>query len=116
MLFLLFFRHLKITLDSEQLMLKEEQIIPSVWGGIKRFEYFQRGEYFSDNCAFELWVDFVSSAVSASQFAFRRAELKPACILLLVVKITFFTCPDFLIYLHVAEPALSLSSAKEPYC
>ena len=62
MLFLLFFRHLKITLDSEQLMLKEEQVIPSVWGGIKRFEHFQRGEYFSDNCAFELWVDFVSSA------------------------------------------------------
>ena len=24
----------------------------------KRFEHFQRGEYFSDNCAFELWVDF----------------------------------------------------------
>ena len=113
MLFLLFFRHLKITLDSKQPMLKEERIIPSVRGGIKRFEHFQRGEYFSDNCTFELWVDFVSSA---SQFAFCRGELKPACILLLVVKITFFTCPDFLIYLHVAEPALSLSSAKEPYC
>ena len=29
-------------------------------------------------------------------FAFyRRAELKPACILLLVVTVTFFTCPDF---------------------
>ena len=78
-----------------------------------RFEHFQRGEYFSDNCAFELWVDFVSSA---SQFAFRWAELKPACILLLVVKITFLTCLDFLIYLDAAEPALSLSSAKEPYC
>ena len=24
----------------------------------KRFEHFQRGKYFSDNCAFELWVDF----------------------------------------------------------
>ena len=35
---------------------------PSVWGGIKRFEHFQRGLYFSDNCAFDLWVDFVSSA------------------------------------------------------
>ena len=28
----------------------------------KRFEHFQRGENFSDNCAFELSVDFVSSA------------------------------------------------------
>ena len=30
LLFLLFFRHLKITLDSEQPMLKEERIILSV--------------------------------------------------------------------------------------
>ena len=30
LLLLLFFRHLKITLDSEQPMLKEERIIPSV--------------------------------------------------------------------------------------
>ena len=37
---LLFFRRLKITLDSEQPMLKEKQIIPSVWGGIKGFEHF----------------------------------------------------------------------------
>ena len=29
---------------------------------IKRFELFQRGLYFSDNCSFDLWVDFVSSA------------------------------------------------------
>ena len=43
---LLFFRRLKITLDSEQPMLKEKRIIPSVWGGIKGFEHFQRGEYF----------------------------------------------------------------------
>ena len=28
----------------------------------KRFEHFQRGEYFSDDCAFELWVDFASRA------------------------------------------------------
>ena len=40
------FRHLKITLDSEQPMLKEKRVIPSVWGGIKSFG--QRGEYFSD--------------------------------------------------------------------
>ena len=37
---LLFFRRLKITLDSEQPMLKEKRIIPSVWGGIKGFEHF----------------------------------------------------------------------------
>ena len=52
MLFLLFFRHLKVTLDSEQP--KEERIIPSVRGGINvGFEHFQRDEYFSDYCAFE---------------------------------------------------------------
>ena len=28
----------------------------------KTFEHFQTGLYFSDNCAFDLWVDFVSSA------------------------------------------------------
>ena len=50
-------------------------------------------------------------------FAFhRQAELKPACTLLLVLTVTFFRCPDFLIYLNVAEPALCLSSVKEPYC
>ena len=27
---------------------------PSVSGGIKRFEHFQRGLYFSDNCALDL--------------------------------------------------------------
>ena len=37
---LLFFRHLKITFDSEQPMLKEKRIIPSLWGGIKGFEHF----------------------------------------------------------------------------
>ena len=49
---LLFFRRLKITLDSEQPMFKEKWIIPSVWGGIKGFEHFLRGECFSD-CAFD---------------------------------------------------------------
>ena len=62
---LLFFRHLKITLDSEQPMLEWKQIIPSVWGGIKRFAHFQTGLYFSDNGAFDLWVNFVSSASPA---------------------------------------------------
>ena len=46
---LLFFRRLKITLDSEQQTLTN---IPSVWGGIKGFEHFLRGEYFSD-CVFD---------------------------------------------------------------
>ena len=50
-------RHLKITLDSEQPLLKQKRIIPSVWGGIKSFEHFQRGEYFSD-CAFDLFVSW----------------------------------------------------------
>ena len=46
----------------------------SLMSGIKSFEHFQRGEYF--DCAFDLFV---------SCFAvFRRAELKPACILLFV--------------------------------
>ena len=49
------FRHLKITLDSEQPMLKEKRIIPSVSGGIKSFVLFERGEYFSD-CSFDLFV------------------------------------------------------------
>ena len=43
-------RAAKITLDSEKPMLMEKRIIPSVWGGIKSFERFQRGEFFSD-CA-----------------------------------------------------------------
>ena len=40
----------------------KKMIIPSVWNWIRRFEHFQRGLYFSDNCVFDLWVDFVSSA------------------------------------------------------
>ena len=43
----------------------------------------------------------------------RRVELKLACILLLVVTVTFFNTPRFIIF---AETALSLSSVKEPYC
>ena len=79
----------------------------SVWGGIKRFQHFQRGLYFSDtDCAFDLWIDCVQF------FAFfRRTELKPACILLLVVTVSFFKCPDLFAF---AEPALSLSYVEEP--
>ena len=56
MLFLLFFRHLKTTLDSERPMLKEERIIPSVRGGINVLNIFKEASTvdFSDNCAFEL--------------------------------------------------------------
>ena len=106
LLFLLFFRHLKITLDSEQPMLKKERIIPSVWGGINVLNIFKEASIF---------LIIVHSSCELIFAFYRRAELKPACILLLVVTVTFFTCPDFLIYLQVAEPALSLSSVKEPY-
>ena len=79
----------------------------SVWGGIKRFEHFQRGLYFSDNCAFDLWINF-----SVQCFAiFRRTELQPACILLLAVTVSFFKCPYLFTF---AEQALSLSYVKEP--
>ena len=39
--FLCFFSSLENYMDSQQPMLKEKQIIPSVWGGIKSFEHFQ---------------------------------------------------------------------------
>ena len=37
---------------------KEKRIIPSVWGGIKSFEHFQRGEYFLIVHSIYLRVDF----------------------------------------------------------
>ena len=46
MLLLLFFRHLKTTLDSEQPMLKEERIIPSVRGGINVLNIFKEANIF----------------------------------------------------------------------
>ena len=46
MLLLLFFRHLKTTLDSEQAMLKEERIIPSVRGGINVLNIFKEASIF----------------------------------------------------------------------
>ena len=39
--FLCFFYSLENYMDSQQPMLKEKQIIPSVWGRIKSFEHFQ---------------------------------------------------------------------------
>ena len=76
------FRHLKITLDSDQPMLKEKRIIPSVWGGIKSFEHFQRGEYFSD-CSFDLfvtWFRLLSPGWIRTRFFFFISKY-------------FFTCP-----------------------
>ena len=95
------FRHLKITLDSEQPMLKEKRIIPSVWGGIKSFEHFQRCEYFFD-CSFDLFVSW-----------FRL--LSPGWI-----KTHFFlklvnTFSHAQIY-SLCRTCFILSSVKEPYC
>ena len=48
---------MKITLDSEQLMLKEKRISASVWSGIESFEHLQGGEYFCDQVhAINLWL------------------------------------------------------------
>ena len=56
-------------------------------------------------------VGFPNSSFAYKSAFFRRAELKPACILLLVVTIAFFICPHIFTF---AEPAISLSSVKEP--
>ena len=95
------FRHLKITLDSDQPMLKEKRIIPSVWGGIKSFEHFQRGEYFSD-CSFDLfvtWFRLLSPGWIRTRFFFLLVN-------------TFSHAQ-----IHsLGRPALSFSSVKEPFC
>ena len=46
LLFLLFFRHLKITLNTEQPTLKEERITLSVWGGINVLNIFKQANIF----------------------------------------------------------------------
>ena len=51
------FRHLQIILDSNNRCWGKNESSPSVWGGIKSFQHFQRGEYFSD-CAFDLLVNW----------------------------------------------------------
>ena len=67
--------------------------------GIKSFEHFQEASTF--DCAFDLFV---------SCFAvFRWAELKPACILLLVN-----TFSHAQIY-SLCRTVLSISSVKEPF-
>ena len=56
-------------------VLKEKRIIPSVSGGIKSFEHFQRGEYFSD-CSFDSFVSWFRLLSPG------WSELKPAIFLL----------------------------------
>ena len=77
------FRHLQIILDSNNRCWGKNESSPSVWGRIKSFQHFQRGEYFSD-CAFDLLVSW-----------FRL--LSPGWIktrLYSVISKYFFTCPD----------------------
>ena len=92
---LLFFRRLKITLDSEQPMLKEKWIIPSVWGGIKGFEHKRR-------VFFWLCIRLIYELISPGWIKTRLYSVISSYGY-------FFTCPDWF-----AEPALSLSSVKEP--
>ena len=89
-------------MDSEQPMLKKERIIPSVWGGKNVLNIFKEASIF---------LIIVHSSCDLIFAFYRRAELKPACILLLAVTVSFFTCPDLFTF---AEPALSLSYVKEP--
>ena len=92
---------------------------PSVWGGIKRFEHFERGLYFSDNCAFEfVWWFCVQCFVF-----FRRAELKPSCILSLVVTVTFLHSQRWFIYICrttfifvFSQRTVMLTHAREHTC
>ena len=87
-LFVFFFRHLKITFDSEQPMLKEN-------GSFRQSE--EEASIFLIVHSINLWVDFTF---------FRRAELKPACILLLVVTVTFIACPDLILLQNQIYPSL----------
>ena len=85
-------------------MVKEKSIIPSVWGGIKILNISKEASIFLIVYSINFWVDFAF---------FRRAESKRGCILLLVVTVTFFYISRFITF---AEPPLSFSSVKEPYC
>ena len=83
-----------------------------MWGGIKRFEHFQRGLYFSDNCVFDLWVDFVSSA--SPSFAGLN--------MFLVVMVTFFCMPRFIYLCRTSfilvfnQRTVMLTHAREQTC
>ena len=45
---------------TTKVRVKTDHSVSMTWN--KSFEHFQTGLYFSDNCTFDLWVDFVSSA------------------------------------------------------
>ena len=98
---LLFFSRLKITLDSEQPMLKEKRIIPSVWGGIKGFWTFLKRRVF-----FWLCIRLIYELISPVWIKTRLYSVVSSYGY-------FFYMPRFITF---AEPALSLSSVKEPYC
>ena len=97
---LLFFRRLKITLDSEQPTLKEKRIIPSIWGGIKGFEHFLRGVFFW------LCIRLICELISPGWIKTRLYSVISSYGY-------FFYMPRFITF---AEPALSLCSVKEPHC
>ena len=81
---LLFCRRLKITLDSEQPMLKEKQIIPSVWGGIKGFWTFLKRRVF-----FWLCIRLIYELISPVWIKTRLYSVVSSYGY-------FFTCPDLL--------------------
>ena len=77
-------------------VLKEKRIIPSVSGGIKSFEHFQRGEYFSD-CSFDSFVSWFRLLSPG------WSELKPA---IFFISKYFFTCPDLFPLQNQLYPSL----------
>ena len=83
-------------------MLKEKWIIPSVWGGIKGFEHFLRGECFQ----FWLCIRLIYELISPGWIKTRLYSVVSSYGY-------FFYIPRFITF---AEPDLSLCSVKEPHC
>ena len=77
MLLLLFFRHLKTTLDSEQPMLKEERIIPSVRGGINVLNIFKEASIFLIIVYGSCELILCSVLLNSPSVGARRAGLNP---------------------------------------
>ena len=103
-----FFRHLKITLDSEQPRLKEKLIILSLrWN--KKFWTFPKRRVF-----FWLCIRFLSWFCVQLFTFFCRAELKLAFIVLLVVYSCCFFLDTQIYYLCKTSFTWSLSSVKDP--
>ena len=110
--FLLFSRQLKITLDSEKAMLKEEQIIPSVWGGINVLNIFKEANAFL--IIVHLSCELILCPVLRSP---SPGWIKTRLYSIFSSYGYFFYMPRCLILpSRCTEPALSLSSVKEPYC